>query len=69
MKVMDLLNLAAMILLFVGGINWGLVGFFHVDLVAKVFGDGSFASQMVYDLVGICALYEAIKWTRGHKTA
>lgn len=69
MKVMDLINIAAMVLLFVGGINWGLVGFFNVDLVAKLFGDASFATHMVYDLVGLCALYQAIKWTRGTKAA
>jgi uncharacterized membrane protein YuzA (DUF378 family) len=69
MKVMDLINVTAMVLLFVGGINWGLVGFFNVDLVAKLFGDATLATHIVYDLVGLCALYEAIKWTRGTKTA
>ena len=69
MKMMELVNFTAMVLLFVGGINWGLVGFFNVDLVAKLFGDASLATHIVYDVVGICALYEAIKWSQGAKTA
>lgn len=69
MKMMEFVNVMAMILLFIGGINWGLVGFFNVDLVAKVFGDATLATHVIYDLVGLCALYEAVKWMRGCKAA
>ena len=33
------LNLITLILLIVGGLNWGLVGLFNFDLVAALFGD------------------------------
>lgn len=46
----------AWILLIVGGLNWGLVGFFHFDLVAYLFGD-TLLTRVVYDLVGISAVY------------
>ncbi|HEX2197687.1 MAG TPA: DUF378 domain-containing protein [Burkholderiales bacterium] len=48
----------AMILLIVGGINWGLVGLMQFDLVAAIFGgQDSTLSRIVYVLVGLAALY------------
>jgi hypothetical protein len=47
----------ALILVIVGGLNWGLVGFFNFDLVATLFGNMSSISRVVYGLVGIAALY------------
>lgn len=46
-----------MLLLIIGGINWGLVGLLDVDLVAMIFGEGSAASRVVYVIVGLSALY------------
>ena len=47
-------------LLVVGGLNWGLVGFASFDLVASIFGDGAGISRVVYALVGLSALYQAL---------
>jgi len=47
-------------LLVVGGLNWGLVGLFGVDLVAAICGPGSIASRIIYVLVGLSAVYCAI---------
>ena len=47
----------SMILLIVGGLNWGLVGVADFDLVAALFGEGSGLSRLVYVLVGLAALY------------
>ncbi len=58
MKNMELL---AIILLVIGGINWGLVGAFNYNLVTSLLGDGSTMTRVVYALVGLCALYEAFK--------
>ncbi len=54
------LKSAALILLIIGGINWGLVGLFNFDLVAKIFGTTSTLSRVVYALVGVAGLYMAI---------
>lgn len=54
MKVVDTI---ALILIIVGAINWGLVGFFQFDLVAAIFGDMSMFSRIVYAIIGICGLY------------
>jgi uncharacterized membrane protein YuzA (DUF378 family) len=50
----------ALVLLIVGGLNWGLVGFFNFDLVAAIFSQGSVLSKIVYDLVGISAIFVLI---------
>lgn len=47
----------AYVLVIVGALNWGLVGFFKFDLVAKLFGDMSGVSRVVYALVGLSGLY------------
>jgi uncharacterized protein len=47
----------AWILVIVGGINWGLIGFFNYDLVGELLGPGSSAATVVYDLVGLSAVY------------
>lgn len=58
---MPTVNVIAMILLIVGGLNWGLVGLFNFDLVAAIFGGTpgthSTLSRIVYVLVGLAALY------------
>ena len=47
----------AMVLMIIGGINWGLVGLMNIDLVAALFGDGTTAARVVYALVGLASLY------------
>ena len=48
----------ALILLIIGGINWGLVGLFGLDLVAWAFGGaGSIIARAVYILVAISAVW------------
>jgi len=56
---MKVISTIAMILVIVGGLNWGLVGFFNFDLVAAIFGVMSFLSRIVYALVGLSAIYLA----------
>ena len=50
------IRLISYILVIIGAINWGLVGFFNYDLVASIFGEMSFISRIIYDIVGISAL-------------
>ena len=59
MKNLDVL---AAVLVVVGALNWGLVGFANFDLVAGIFGAGSILSRAVYALVGIAGLYQAIQF-------
>ena len=41
----------------IGAINWGLIGFFKLDLVAFLFGNMTLLSRIIYSVVGICGLY------------
>lgn len=54
---MNAMDWIAMILLIIGGLNWGLYGAFEFDLVATIFGELSVVSKVVYVLVGLSALY------------
>ena len=51
------LDYIALIVVFIGAVNWGLIGFFNLNLVALLFGSMSWISRIVYGLVGICGLY------------
>ncbi len=57
MKKMGNLDWVAFILVVIGGLNWGLVGLFKVDVVASIFGDMTSAARVIYTLVGLGALY------------
>lgn len=57
MNKLNAIDWIAIILLVIGGLNWGLVGIFNFDLVATIFGDMSVLSRIVYAVVGICAIY------------
>lgn len=59
MKTLDIL---VAVLLVVGGLNWGLVGVFGFDLVAALFGEMSALTRVVYTLVGLAAVYQALSW-------
>ena len=62
---MKSLNLVALVLLIVGGLNWGLVGAFQFDLVATLFGgQDAFVSRVVYVLVGLSALWQIVALSR-----
>lgn len=53
---METLQKVALVVTIIGAVNWGLVGLFDMDLVALLFGTGSFLSRTVYTLVGITGL-------------
>ena len=59
---MKTIDVFAAILLVIGGLNWGLVGFFGVDFVGTALGEMSGLSRFTYTLVGLCAVYQALTW-------
>ena len=59
------LDRAALILLVIGGLNWGLVGAFEVNLVTVLFGPSSALSRIVYILIGVAAVYAIYLLARG----
>lgn len=54
MKIVDKI---ALVLIIIGAINWGLIGFFDFNLVDSIFGTMSVVSRIIYALVGISGLW------------
>ena len=54
MKTIDTI---ALIIIIIGAINWGLIGFFKFNLVDAIFGELSAISRIIYALVGISGLW------------
>jgi uncharacterized protein len=56
----------SLVLMIIGGINWGLVGLADFDLVAALFGEMSGLSRVIYVLVGLASLYGiymVVRWS------
>jgi len=58
MDILMIMDRIALILVIVGGLNWGSVGIFGFDIIAALFGGQSAAiSRVIYTLVGLGALW------------
>jgi len=53
----NVLDWIALVLVIIGGLNWGLVGIGVGDMVAKLFASIPIVATIVYVLVGLAALY------------
>ena len=51
------LNYFSLTIAVIGAVNWGLIGFFDLNLVSLLFGSMSWISRIIYGLVGLCSLY------------
>ena len=60
--LMKAFDVVVALLLVIGGLNWGLVGLFSFDLVASILGNMTALSRIIYIVVGISAVYQAIQW-------
>jgi uncharacterized protein len=60
MNKLNTLDWVALVLVIVGGLNWGLVGLFEFNLVDSILGEMSTLSRIVYVLVGLSAVYTAV---------
>ena len=56
MLKLNIIMWIALMLLVVGGLNWGLVGLFKFDLVAMLFGEMSVFTRLVYVAVAVSAV-------------
>jgi uncharacterized membrane protein YuzA (DUF378 family) len=73
MKFMKALDIIAFAILIIGGLNWGLVGFWNINVIGLIFeGDMTLVSRIVYATVGVSALYTLLeakmlveRWTHG----
>ncbi len=57
-KEMSDMNIAALILVIIGAINWGSIGIFGVDIVGSLFGGQlSMVSRIIFTIVGLAGLW------------
>lgn len=65
---MNFIDILAYLLVIIGGINWGLVGFFDYNLVGQIFGEESTAARIIYGAVGLAALYLLFTFMRVNRS-
>ena len=55
---MKVMRFIMMLLMIIGSLNWGLVGFFGYDLVGDIFGGTmSAGARVVFGIVGLAGLW------------
>lgn len=57
MKKLNLVDWVALLLVIIGGLNWGLVGVFNFNLVEKILGSIPSLLKIIYALVGLAGIY------------
>jgi uncharacterized membrane protein YuzA (DUF378 family) len=62
MDIHYLVWIIAYILVIVGALNWGMIGIFGVDVIARLFGPGSLGAKIAYILIGIAAIVLLTLW-------
>ncbi len=55
MEMLKRLEPLALFFMFIGALNWGIVGLFEENLLAEVFGTGTF-TDVLYVVIGFSAL-------------
>ena len=64
MKVLDVI---VTILLVVGALNLGIMGFFGTNVLAVIFGEATALTRLIYAVIGLSGLYEIGGFTFGFK--
>ena len=57
MRKISFLTWIALIIVILGGLDWGLVGLFHFNLVNAIFGPMSLTARLIYIVIGLAAAY------------
>lgn len=55
---MKALRFIVLLLMVIGSLNWGFVGFFQYDVISSIFGGmDMMASRVIFAIVGLAGLY------------
>ena len=54
------LDVVCLILIIIGAVNWGLIGFFSLDIISVIFGNMCMISRIIYAVVGIAGIYSLV---------
>lgn len=66
---LSVLDWIAIILVFIGAINWGSIGVFDFNFIVAIFGLMTTITRIIYILVGLAGIYlifAAPGWVRHH---
>ena len=55
-----ILDVIALVVLVIGGLNWLTIGIFNFNFVHAIVGFTPMVERIVYVLVGLCAVYVAV---------
>lgn len=58
---MKKIDIIALILLIIGGINWGLYGVLNFNIIDYIFGK-IWVDKIIYFLIGVSAIYGLFTW-------
>ena len=58
---MNFLDWIALILVLIGGINWGLIGFLGFNLVDFLSMNNFLIKTIIYDMVGVASVYSIVR--------
>jgi uncharacterized membrane protein YuzA (DUF378 family) len=64
MKQHHVLDKIVFFLLIIGGLSWGIIGLFGMNLLGAIFCMAPGIARLVYILIGLAALYRLIVWVR-----
>ncbi|CDI49395.1 DUF378 domain-containing protein [Clostridium tetani] len=54
----NLIDKISFILVFIGALNWGLLGLFNLNIVSAIFGEpANFLSRIIYIIIGAAGVY------------
>jgi len=62
MKNSNSLNAIASILLIIGGLNWGIIGWLNFDPIDAVFGGSIGIPRGIFFAIGLAAIYKIVVW-------
>ncbi len=57
MKTLNVFDWIVAALLIIGGLNWGILGLFGVNVIGAIFGEMTLLTRIIYSLVGLSAIY------------
>ncbi|MFA6159943.1 MAG: DUF378 domain-containing protein [Parcubacteria group bacterium] len=57
MKTLNVFDWIVVALLVIGGLNWGILGFFGINVIGAIFGEMTLLTRIIYALVGLAAVY------------